>query len=919
MPQIKQLQLVWWGPFRPDPIELARDGINVLTGLNGVGKTCLLDAVKLMLGVDDLKAKPGSYVFSGGDGSERVEKAYIKAVFDNPERPRNAGRVFADAGWGCNETANVTAVCEVTRNSRRYAIFPGYLAWGENGRSLSQDLAELGELKQSRWLGPRNWSGLLARAGVPRALLGVIALKQGETDKALDASPEQLLREMLELTGKQETLDNFRTAKTDLAEARSRYDESMERLKSEKRQLENLAHRVARHEEYQDDRRRIENIEQVQLPLARRRELESRIAGQRREFDQRLEALRTASHERDRAEAQIPELEQQEQQLTEEAAELRQTHEQASAALQKAAGQLGATEIELERATAALAAGEGLGALNEATLAQLTAQARQAQREVEDACSEQERLGRELEELRAGKPIRPAGLDEFRSALAAEGIDAQLVAEQLEVSEALAAEAVLGDGVWALVVDERQFEQAVELARRREYRLPLVRAGQGEPRGALAGGSGLPEALAYLEEIDLPLDEQPGVSGEGLVRGRQWAALRAPERAVLGERARVAAIAEREARQQELDEQLPQLKQQAANAEQAAQALGDAIEAEQRLPGLRQAQQEQAAARETAERQQRTTQQQLEDFSERLGVLKNTLDSERDKLKATLRLVRDYETRAQSIREQIQELEGQLEKLPRPDEAESAGELPSVEVLEHQLTELSARLERFSEEERSSLVVAEHAEQSERVGEVEVLIADRETELEGVTEQVERARRRYDEHIRQIIHLLGRGFRDICQQAGMEGELELRPSTTHEDEFALDVRVAHLPGDPKLSYQSHRHSGGQKAKISILLLLAAMSSEGAADLLIIDEHSAHLDSQNIDYVGEVMRALRSRVQFILALPANAEARRLEWADQQFVLLPRKPGETYTPPLRVITRTPERGDRYAEIGQLGLAG
>lgn len=152
----------------------------------------------------------------------------------------------------------------------------------------------------------------------------------------------------------------------------------------------------------------------------------------------------------------------------------------------------------------------------------------------------------------------------------------------------------------------------------------------------------------------------------------------------------------------------------------------------------------------------------------------------------------------------------------------------------------------------------------------------------------------------------------------MEGELQLRPSLTKEDERALDVRVAHLPGEPKLSYQHHTHSGGQRAKISILLLLAAMSAEGAADLLIVDEHSAHLDSENIDYVGEVMRALRSRVQFILALPSNAEARRLEWCDQQFMLLPRQSGELYAPKLQLITKEPEPEDRYAEIGQLELA-
>jgi recombinational DNA repair ATPase RecF len=46
MPQIEQLQLVHWGSLRPDPIELDPGGINVATGGNGSGKTCLLDAAK---------------------------------------------------------------------------------------------------------------------------------------------------------------------------------------------------------------------------------------------------------------------------------------------------------------------------------------------------------------------------------------------------------------------------------------------------------------------------------------------------------------------------------------------------------------------------------------------------------------------------------------------------------------------------------------------------------------------------------------------------------------------------------------------------------------------------------------------------------------------------------------------------------
>ena len=55
----------------------------------------------------------------------------------------------------------------------------------------------------------RKWSELLNRAGISKELLGVLALKQGETDKILAGDNQQLLKTVLELTGKQETLERY--------------------------------------------------------------------------------------------------------------------------------------------------------------------------------------------------------------------------------------------------------------------------------------------------------------------------------------------------------------------------------------------------------------------------------------------------------------------------------------------------------------------------------------------------------------------------------------------------------------------------------------------------------------------------------------------------------------------------------------
>mgnify|MGYP000515869694 CR=1 FL=1 len=253
MPQIEQIQPVYWGALRPDPIDLATDGINVATGPNGSGKTTLLDAIKLCLGVDELGGRrPEEYIFDGGgDAARRADRALIKVVFSNPVKPGSKDRVFADAGRGCEASDYVTAICEVTRGNRvRYAIHPGYLQWGGDDRSIEKDIHKLRQaIPDKHWMGKRKWSELLARAGVSRELLGVLALKQGETDKVLAGDYHELLRKMLELTGKQETLEHFNEAKAQLTIAKAAHAQTMQKLEGERRHLQTLELRAQQHED----------------------------------------------------------------------------------------------------------------------------------------------------------------------------------------------------------------------------------------------------------------------------------------------------------------------------------------------------------------------------------------------------------------------------------------------------------------------------------------------------------------------------------------------------------------------------------------------------------------------------------------------------------------------------------------------
>ena len=926
MPQVEQIQVYYWGSLRADPIDLAVDGINVATGPNGSGKTTSLDALKLIFGVSDLSRRPADYIYDGGgeEGVERAGRALVKAIFANPEGPGRTGRAFAAAGRGCESSAHVTAICEVTRDGkRRYAILPGARIWGHNGADLEAEINSLRtEITGSQWLNPRAWTELLARAGVSKALLGVISVKQGETDKTIEGSPEALLRRVLELTGKQETLDEFRQAKADLAEARRNYDDVYERLASERNHLKALTLQARQHEEFVERARQRQWIEDTGLPAATRIAKTAARSNLANERDGQATTLERRRAEQASLRDSIPGLERQSKELEGEADRLRERDQEARSAHAAAAEACAQARTEVNARQALIDAARAL--VGEEELDHELAEARQdaaarARDELASAERERERLSAEIADLEAGRPARPALLDEFREALRESGIESELVAENLEVPNAIAAEAVLGPGVWGLLVDDEHLDAAIAMARERGYRLPIIAAAPGAPGGALSGASGLKGAGGYLAEVDLPFGD-PGVGEDGVVRGKTWAAFRAPERPVLGHRARAARLAAAKARAEEIDGLLPSLRERADVAQHTALAIAQAVPAAAEINDLREALLA-AEARLTGARQiNDQTAGELQAIDRRIGRIESELGTQREQLVAVEREVNARTPQIETYDRRLAELDVELDALPDIPDDLDISMLGTVETLTHELertTELLADDRRFPEEVRSELILAHQDAQQRKVEEVGEMLEGRREDLDKVAAEVQRARERYDQHIRQVVGLLAKRFREVCDQADMEGDIELRPGET-EGEFGIDVKVAHVRGEPKRSYRSSAHSSGQRAKISLLILLAAMGLEGSADLLIMDEHAAHLDSRNIDAVAEVMNALKHRVQFILATPTNAEAGRLQWCDHQFAFYPRSAGQPFAPPVRIFTRRPLEDERYAEMGQLAIA-
>lgn len=934
MPRIQEVQFVHWGSLRPDPVPLLAEGINVATGPNGSGKTCLLDGIKLLLGVTDFTAgrTPAKYVFDGGGSSGPADRAYLRATFGNPISPGRQHRVFAWAGHGCEDTHLVTVVCVVTGQERWYVVLPGRIRWGAEGRRLAEDLAGIDEVPRSRRLGPRKFDDLLDRAGVTKALRGVLALPQGATDRLVEQPPTGLLRRLLELTGKQITLDEFRDQRARYEQVRMQYADTMRRYHAEQKHLALLEVKARDHTEWRAKREELAQVEGILLPAARYRDLSRELGEVSAERDQRKRAVEEDEAALAQLDGELPVLVGERQALDDRLAAARTERDRVFgdlSALDQGIGEVrGRSEsIQAERDHCRALAGARAPAVAARHEVECEARLREADRRHGELRDSLQRLREEIAILRAGRPVPPAGLDAFRRRLAEEDIRSTVVAEAADLSEnadepaRVRAEAALGDALWCVIVPPEARERAVALAVEEGHRWPIAVAGEGAPYGALAYLDGPHELHLLLEHLDaealgngLPNGVGDAVSADGVRHGRVLSRLSAPERPVLGRRARERRLAVAEEEATSLGNEIVRAEAELKQVRKEREEARTIAEAARRLPDL-----ETDAARMSARLgdlvQGRVPisdrHEALQDEVVKLGRDAGTLqervrtaerrrDEVANRLNETRRPQLDrYARRAEQLARELAE----HPLTPTQRSAVDGGDLAPTSSLEHDCDRLRHELEdasRYPEDVRDELILGQRDDQRRIVADVDTLVTGRQQDLDDHQKLVDEARSRFDEHVRAVVRLLNEEFGRICAAAGADGEIRLVPGGGPDD-LGVDVRVAHRAGEPRRSYRDASHSGGQRAKIAILILLAAMSIGGAADLLVMDEHIAHLDSTNIDHIADLMGALKDRVQFILATPTNAESLRLGWCDLQLAFLPRLDGEAYSPPIRILTR------------------
>ncbi len=900
----------------------------VVSGPNGSGKTTLLDAIRVLLGSKTLST---SRKMSGYLRSE-VKVAVIKATVTNPLRKGHGRRPFTRRGI-FEDIATVACVLESKSGAwhRRYHILPG-------DASMAQIQAE------PRGMGPQEYAEELRVAGLPRTMLKVLALEQGETHALCRRSPNQLLEYVLELQGDKAVLDSYEAARENYALSRQEHQEQARKAKDSERALELTARDARAYEELRELQREIVDIEARQLPAARWHALGRLTEGVSLEYEQAKELVDRFDSDNAERIGRIDTLERELDRLGATVATKKSERTTLLDDKSSVDGRAREVRVRLKQlhALRQRASETPTGdpeALRRTSRAALLAEA-DAERRLESARARTRETEVEIAGLRTGsRPRLPRFVLDMKGALKAAGLEHSLLVEVVDVVKPRwqkAVESVLGRDRFTVLVDKRDALRAREVAaqcRYPAYVASLEAAVEVEvPSRSALEAVALKEARAprwvkrKLADVTLvdSVDEGYRLAKEGATITADGYRQDKRGGVYVGVEDLYCGGGAGDARRERLQKGLKEAADEQRTAEEQRRAAILRRGASEKELSAFDARDEWEAARDECLELEGEDQRLIEEKRSRAQAIMDVL-AEAEELTRQLaereselkrirhdgalgdeerrrRLVKmhDLANRLRHLQQNQKEL---VVDVPEDLRSEAAAELmPTEGELKGRLTSLRERETRFEGCRDPSIIdtlARRQADLDEQLG----LLKRRGGELAAGEEELGHARKSY---IRVADATIGRytsALRDLGERAGMSVDVR-RPRLVEDDDMlrqaGLEVRLG-FDGKRPMRIADPKLSGGQKVLASLLLLVALTYEEGneAGGFFILDEPFAHLSVERIDHVARFIS--RTRSQFLLTTPTTHNFAVFNAAQMMLTLRKKTPSMDAAPPPLYIRR------------------
>lgn len=889
---IELLNWDWWAHVRL-PLD---DDVVLVAGPNGSGKTTFLDAIRVLLNATRLSTSRKLPQYLRDDTGVAV----VKAVVDNRLRRGAGKRPFAHLGLFGDE-ATIATIIERHRGAweRRYLIVDGDPA-------IDSLRDRPGGLK------PMEFSRELEAAGVPRTLLRILALEQGETHKLSERSPEQLLEYVLEMQGDKAALERYDEARSSFLASGRELGDFETRLASVRAHVELLRKDAEAYERFVELCETERQVREEKLPAARYKALRDQIVAVEEDV---VRARRVAAE----ADGVLGSFHREQSELQRAGEGIRDDVERRKATYQQLISAKEKLDLESRDLRRWASEFEESGA----TRGDVDVEALQAERarladaesgvrsELHELIARIGALRGELEGLERGvRRPPPDWVERMVRELRSQNIECSLVADLIEIQDEhwhVAVESVLGRERFTILVDAKDNATARKLAQRQRYRCYISDYGRGgklraRPRSALSAvalsDERVPEQiLRMLDGITLveTVDEGLGlgrgevsITADGYRQDTRGGIFVGQSELYCGagagshRKARVdSEIGElrgrRDALQRSLEpsqcrfRELDELIAGGRARERLIGRIGDPdtlTERIERLDGERRGASERLMA---LLGEIDTANQQLVERERRLSLLEyrhREAIVERERARTAMVAA---ESRRDRLTTELAEAEG---RVPRSLRGDAALELlePEIVLIERQ-SALRQRMATWSGPRDERARILWQRAQADLASSEQSLARQR-RELDQATDELALARRAYVRVVEETIRRYRRNVLRLGELCKVEVKVAVPGSDALREDaeglvgrVGLEVRVG-FDGKRLVAVHDPELSGGQKVVASLILLMAlTMSDEGeTAGFFILDEPFAHLSVERIDEVARFL--LVTRAQFLITTPTT---------------------------------------------------
>jgi chromosome segregation ATPase len=929
----RSVELLHWDLW--DHVRMPLDGqVVMLTGPNGCGKTTFLDAMRVLLNARRLSTSRRIESYLRGE----VRVAVIKGVVTNELRRGTGHRPFTRRGIFDDQATLACVVERGTRGlARRYCILPGDVP-------LKQLQGAEG------WMGPEAYSTALEEAGVPRTMLKVLALEQGETHRLARRTPEQLLEYVLEMQGDHEVLERYALAVQHYRNARAELDELDTSILEHERHISHLEEEASVFERFARLKEEAHLLRSRRLPAARLRGVRRRLGDTRKALTEREEALAGIRSESGESETELERKRRELSLLDKRRAEIARAQKDLLAekdAADKKARSLRKRMDAVDRLR---------DEVREAGDLDLPDEPEQVLRALRDEEARQLVALRALEEevdaaeIAAGAPQPAPPLPAFVRRAVAEmssaGIGALPVAHALRITEGrwrLAVESLLGKDRFTLLVPKNNSLAARKVARSLRYPCYVTdRSGEGPRRGEAARpASRTPEgarsalSVVDVEDPDVPRWLLDRLAGVALVEDLESGLRLSRDSVTITEdgyrqdrRGGIHVAAERlhclhgaagggdgSAATAELDllrEQLVSSQHRLARAMARREALEAGLRARKAKARLAEEEdrvKEIIAESEAEDRRRRELSGRIYDLVRELEEIHEARVAGERTLARREAALETVQTRQRALRESLLEARATLARLTDEESAlvaslppeartEAALELEGTpESLEERLRLLDEQVEQQEEGMDPRVVEVYHKALAELSGR-KAHLARRREEHEAGHAELERARKAYLRVLDETVRNYRAHIMTLAERARIDAVVRAPRPRMDADGAAfkggLEIRLG-FDGKSPLPLGHPKMSGGQNV-ISSLILLMALTMRHGQDLsgfFILDEPFAHLSSERIEEVARFLRM--TRAQFVLTSPTTHNLMTYQPADLVVTLRKMPQGASTAPP------------------------